>query len=405
MLVDIGDIDTQAVVIPAAHPRAPGLGVLLAEDEGTLARVIPPEGKVILGGEGVTRPGVLPVVPHEGVQVGDGVEGGELLSREGMLPARIVGEAVVHLDAVAVQGVGVLVVGGGQGVVQRPILGLGLDVEGVCGDDHVDEAAGIVVLVAALDGIVPPLGVKGDAGGVLVVLLHPVEGLLDEAARVVSVHQVREIGDGAGLVFQVADGTAPAEIDAQLVAVALQVVGLGELFQLLGGDPRQGEGGGLVGERLYPQGGELPRAVALHEAGVQPRELPLLGIQEEILLGGLTALGVGDPDLDGSGGGVGQGEAIELLLKGLALEGVGQALPHRGGGLVQGGVAREGVGQPQRGGDRGGAVFLGDLVILGGGESHFIGGDLRVGDMGVGGIFATRASGGGDQHEECQQQG
>ena len=130
---------------------------------------------------------------------------------------------------------------------------------------------------------------------------------------------------------------------------------------------------------------------------------------------GAAALGVADPQLDGFGGGIGEGDAVELVLEGLLVEGVGQPVGSGGGGLIQGGVARHGVGKAHRGQHGGGAPLLGDLKILGevDGLSFGFGGGLGGSTLGGGGIggggatlgerYVPRTGNRADGHHNGQQ--
>ena len=116
------------------------------------------------------------------------------------------------------------------------------------------------------------------------------------------------------------------------------------------------------------------------------------GLQIEIIGNGLVAYGVGHLTVEGLGGGVTQGEAVEGLGGLVRVKGQGQTL-YEGQLVVVGRrVARGGVGKPGLVGDGGGATALRDRN--GGGEAQGLGGGLdyvlirdgRLGLRGPGGL-------------------
>ena len=329
--IHVGDEQTDAEILLGVGPGAPGLGVARAKTEGavTVPGGIAPEIQIVAVGHSIARPGLGAVVEGEGAEVGDGVEGGYLLGGHAVGPAREIGEAVVHLYAVAVEGVGVLHVGGGDLPVLGPVHGLGLDVDRAVSHHNVHDAAVVALDVTALDGVVAPLGAVVEAGRVLAVLHDTVVGLLDQAPRVGLVDQILQTPDVALLVLQVVDTAAPGETDAQLVTEVLDVVGVRPFAVdrvVPGMHDTEREIGGLAVAGLQGHGFNARALAAVQVLPDDAGEGVGTRLQVEVVGGLLAACGVGDLTVQGLGGGVAQGEAVEGLGGACGIEDQGQIL-------------------------------------------------------------------------------
>ena len=329
-----------------------------------------------------------------------------------MLPAREVHETVIHLHAVIKEGIGVLHVRGGDGEAGSPVAGLGLDVDRVLLHNEVDDAGLTALEVTALDGVVAPGGAVVVAGLVLVILHDAVVGLLEETAAVVLVDQAAQPLVAVLLVLQIVDAAAHVEGDAQLEAVVLDEEGLLGDLPLLGGQTRQGEGRGTVHAGLDADGGELLPVLLGHKTRDQTRKVSRACLQVVVVLLGA----VGDEHTEGLVRGVAQGEAVEGRLKALVGKADGQLVGEGEDAPIRGGIARDGVGKPRGGQDRGGASLLGHHKVLG--QRLCLGLGLGLGRsavgsgpggvrayrlVGIGGVIVSRTGYGGSQHERREQ--
>ena len=188
---------TSFTIVLGVIPGAPGFGVGFAV-MGAGYRLAcvggAPKAQIVVVGQLVARPGVDALVADVVAKVADGVKGGQFLGTVGMLPARKIREAVFDFYVVLMEDIAVFHVARSDLTVQGPVLGLGFDVDLIVGYDEIDQSAFVLILVAALNGVILPVAVVVVAVGLVAALKGEgtVVGLLNEASLVVVVDEIGE---------------------------------------------------------------------------------------------------------------------------------------------------------------------------------------------------------------------
>ena len=233
--VCIRHIQADAVIIFRIGPCTPRFRIAFPQGKTAVGCVlrVAPEIEIVAEGKAVLRPRLCTVVPCKAVKVGDGIERGKFLMGGRMRPAGEVDKPVVHADVIRRHGVGVLHVARGDLTVKRPVLRLGFDIDGRFVHHNVDDAAVVLVFVAALHGIVPPVRIVERSGGVFPVRSGAVVGLLDQPPGVRLIDQIFQTGHRIPFVGNIADTAAPHQADADPEAVVFEITGIAAVDRII----------------------------------------------------------------------------------------------------------------------------------------------------------------------------